>query len=116
MSRFGDDVDDVEVVLEYLKREYGYEVGLMVGHSRGSLGGWKWFAEKARGRGGEGEEGRLPLWVSLGGRWDMSRIHDRDELYREQFEKQGFYIWKASIASDLRKGMGGQRSANQDLD
>lgn len=96
MSRFGDDVDDVEAVLEYLLRGYGYELALLVGHSRGSLGGWKWFAEKARGRRGGGEDGRLPLWVSLGGRWDMSRIHDRDELYREQFEKQGFYIWKVS--------------------
>lgn len=46
MSNFEEDWKDLDRVWEYLREEYGYVLDLVVGHSRGSLGGWGWFATR----------------------------------------------------------------------
>lgn len=104
MASFDCDVEDIDAVLAYLSDHYGYHCDLLIGHSRGSLVGWKWFAKKY------GSAGMLlqdssssflpaepPLWVSLGGRWRMERIHDRDNIYNPAFKEKGYYEWNAKV-------------------
>lgn len=93
MARFENDVHDMDVVLAYLREKLSYELDLLVGHSRGSLIGWSWMAERSKQY--NSAFGPI-LWVSLGGRWRMERIHDRDHIYNEGFKKDGYWIWKVS--------------------
>ncbi|CAO1615422.1 unnamed protein product [Parajaminaea phylloscopi] len=104
MASFGSDVQDINAVLDYLGAQYGYRCDLLAGHSRGSLVGWKWFAETYDTNGqlkSPASNPHLPssppLWASLGGRWRMERIHDRDKIYAPSFEEQGFYEWKVDV-------------------
>lgn len=98
MAGFGEDVKDMDAVVDFLTQEYGYSVDLVVGHSRGSLVGWKWFADRFGPESSTSKESQRspPLWISLGGRWRMDRIHDRDEVWRPQFEEKGYHEWKVS--------------------
>lgn len=115
MAGFHEDCRDLDAVVEWMEEEYGYQVEAIIGHSRGSLIGWKWMSEaygddNAQGDGAVDDEERRwiqtrrqrgagsgrapPAWVSLCGRWNMDRIHDRDQVYAEQFKDKGFFEWK----------------------
>lgn len=108
MASYGKDIEDMDAVLAHLASEYGYRCDLIIGHSRGSLVGWKWFAEHY-GQSGKLKEGldssslssslpaSPPLWVSLGGRWRMERIHDRDSIYNPAFAERGYYEWNVTV-------------------
>lgn len=98
MAKFENDIEDVECVLAHLYEKYGYQLDIFVGHSRGSLVGWKWFAENSPTYRQRVQSSEPPLWVSLGGRWRMDRIHDRDAVYQPEFDKQGYYTWNAKVA------------------
>ena len=37
------DVADIDTVVAYLHKEYGYVVDLLVGHSRGVISGMRWM-------------------------------------------------------------------------
>lgn len=59
---------DIHVVVEYLTKELGYVVDLLVGHSRGSVTGMMWLcqypAQSATVRGYANVSGRYRLYVS----------------------------------------------------
>lgn len=66
---FEDDVVDLEVVVAYLKKEYGYEIALVVGHSRGSVVGMRWMCTSEEGK-------RVKGYVNASGRYRMEvRLH-----------------------------------------
>ncbi|CAO1625655.1 unnamed protein product [Sympodiomycopsis kandeliae] len=90
MAKFDNDIQDINCVLAYLEQHYNYNLQLLVGHSRGSLVGWKFLSQYP--------SPQNILWVSLGGRWRMNRIHDRDHLYNPQFESNGYYTWNVKVA------------------
>lgn len=60
------DVADIELVVAYLSKEYGYVVDLLVGHSRGVISSIRWMctSEKAKNvRGFVNVSGRYRLEV-----------------------------------------------------
>lgn len=62
------EVIDVQVVVAYLKREFGYVVDLVVGHSRGVVVGLLWMCSSEEGkavRGFVNVSGRYRMHVSL---------------------------------------------------
>ena len=69
MSAFEEDVEDIQVVVEYLMRELGYIVDLLIGHSKGSVAGMRWLITA--------EEGKLVPWKSLdNARKEVSDLKD----------------------------------------
>ena len=43
MGEIPNDVDDIQVVVDYLSKTHGYTVRVLVGHSRGSIAGLRWM-------------------------------------------------------------------------
>lgn len=42
IGAFDEDVEDIQIVVDYMIKEFGYVVDLIVGHSKGSLSGMRW--------------------------------------------------------------------------
>ncbi|KAF5360838.1 hypothetical protein D9756_004961 [Leucocoprinus leucothites] len=59
-----EDLEDLNAVIAYLKSTYGYEIELVVGHSRGSLVGFRWISTTEVGR-------KVPAFVNVSGRYRM---------------------------------------------
>ncbi len=58
------DVEDIRVVVAYLTLEYGYKIGLLVGHSRGSIVAMRWMCTSDEGKHVRG-------FVNVSGRYKM---------------------------------------------
>ena len=43
MAKIPNDVDDIQTVADYLSKHYGYTITTIVGHSRGSIAGFRWM-------------------------------------------------------------------------
>ncbi len=63
---FSQDVTDLEVVVEYLKKEYGYVVDMLVGHSRGSVTALLWLCKHK-----DGDTKTVTRYVNVSGRYRM---------------------------------------------
>lgn len=61
---FADDVEDLVTVVAYLRSTYGYEVDMVVGHSRGSVVGMHWLCTSEAGK-------RVRALVNVSGRYRM---------------------------------------------
>lgn len=61
---FADDVEDLVAVVAYLRSTYGYEVDMVVGHSRGSVVGMHWLCTAEEGK-------RVRALVNVSGRYRM---------------------------------------------
>lgn len=61
---FGEDLEDLKVVVKYLAETYGYEVDLLVGHSRGSVVALHWLCTTEEGA-------RCGGMVNVSGRYRM---------------------------------------------
>lgn len=61
---FADDVEDLVTVVAYLRSTYGYEVDMVVGHSRGSVVGMHWVCTSEEGKG-------VRALVNVSGRYQM---------------------------------------------
>lgn len=66
MGGLTNDVDDIQVVAEYMKRNYGYDVVMVIGHSRGSISGCKWVCS------GSEETKSVRMFVNVSGRYRMN--------------------------------------------
>ncbi|KDQ14982.1 hypothetical protein BOTBODRAFT_299924 [Botryobasidium botryosum FD-172 SS1] len=92
IGNFSSDVEDLRAVVAYLTSDlFGYEVDLIVAHSRASIVALRWMCTSEEGR-------RLRGFVNAAGRYRMERVHDRDNLYAPQFASHGYYTWKATVA------------------
>jgi len=65
MGGLTNDVDDLQVVAEYMKQNYGYDVVMIIGHSRGSICGCKWLCA------GSEETKSVRMFVNVSGRYRM---------------------------------------------
>jgi pimeloyl-ACP methyl ester carboxylesterase len=97
-----DDVDDLRAVILFLRERYNYSIELIVGHSRGSIVGWAYYARFAEAMRVDPEED-IPLWASVAGRWRMAGIHKRDAEFNAGFAKEGVYRWKVRVAGQDRE-------------
>jgi pimeloyl-ACP methyl ester carboxylesterase len=59
-----EDIEDMNAVVSYLKATYGYEIELIVGHSRGSLVGLRWVSTTDEGR-------KVSALINVSGRYRM---------------------------------------------
>lgn len=94
LGNFNDDVLDIHVVVEYLTKELGYVVDLLVGHSRGSVTGMMWLcqypAQSATVRG----------YANVSGRYRLYKLYDqmRKPENWKQIEAKGYYELTATVA------------------
>jgi alpha-beta hydrolase superfamily lysophospholipase len=61
-------VEDLVTVVSYLRNTYGYEIDVVVAHSRGSVVGMHWLCTSEEGQ-------RVRAMVNLSGRY---RMHVRE--------------------------------------
>ncbi len=59
-----DEVADISVVVDYLAKTFGYQVDLIVGHSRGSLVAMRWLCTTEGGK-------KVSGFVNVSGRYRM---------------------------------------------
>ncbi|KAF9019943.1 alpha/beta-hydrolase [Hymenopellis radicata] len=85
-----DDVDDLRVVTDYLKSKLGYDVDLVVGHSRGSVVGMKWICSTEEGQ-------RVSAFINVSGRCRMKKIYGEHWIPHD-FDEQGYTIWRPTVA------------------
>ncbi|SGY40497.1 BQ5605_C003g02386 [Microbotryum silenes-dioicae] len=88
MANFGDDADDLAVVIAYLEKEYAYRIHLIAAHSRGSMLSAYYLSKRPHPP--------IPLWINISGRYDMSRIMV-DKRYGEEFWEKGEHLWKVRV-------------------
>jgi len=95
-----EDVDDVSAVADYLQTTYGYVIDMLVGHSRGSIVGFRWICTHKEGK-------NVTAYVNISGRYRMRRILDGPggQLWKESFSKQGYFEWKVEVARKLVVGV-----------
>ncbi|KLO05842.1 alpha/beta-hydrolase [Schizopora paradoxa] len=103
MADFPNDVEDIQVVADYLIQEYGYVIDLVIGHSKGSVAGFRWVCISPQAASVRG-------FVNVSGRYRMERvlftleIHaqifdlDRNEPFKSVIVAQGHYDWKVIVA------------------
>ncbi|KAK0497774.1 hypothetical protein EDD18DRAFT_1308901 [Armillaria luteobubalina] len=73
-----DEVVDISVVVDYLEKTFGYQVDLIVGHSRASIVAFRWLC-----------------FVNISERY---RMHKQ---WRKSFISQGFHIWTPTVAGKV---------------
>ncbi|KAG6335616.1 hypothetical protein ID866_3473 [Astraeus odoratus] len=108
---FTEDIQDLVIVVAFLRNTYGYEVDMIVGHSRGSVVGIHWLCTSEEGK-------RVSAMINISGRYRMHvRIHttgptatdrplrseslrdqDKIDMYKEQFDTKGYYEWRLTVA------------------
>lgn len=57
-------MEDLQAVVDHLKDEFGYVVDLVIGHSRGSIVGFRWIATSEDGK-------KAAAFVNVSGRYRM---------------------------------------------
>ncbi|KAG1821317.1 ectomycorrhiza-regulated esterase [Suillus variegatus] len=82
------DVEDLVTVVSYLRNTYGYEIDVVVGHSRGSVVGMHWLCTSKEGQ-------RVRAMVNASGRYRMDGVYD---LYKEQWDFKGPYERTVTVA------------------
>ncbi|CDS01345.1 uncharacterized protein SPSC_06621 [Sporisorium scitamineum] len=96
MGNLADDVEDLVAVVNYLRTKLEYTVEIIIGHSRGGLDGFAWFARHCPDA--LPPSLRVPFFVGLSARFNMANIHERDPVYLSAFAKEGFFRWQARVA------------------
>ncbi|KAH9891612.1 ectomycorrhiza-regulated esterase [Cubamyces lactineus] len=93
-GRFQDDVLDLEVVIDYLTKEYGYVIDMLVGHSRGSVVAALWLCKHR-----DGLAKNVRRYVNVAGRYRMEKVY-ADDLEQNQalLKSQGYVVRKAVVA------------------
>jgi len=86
---FLNDVQDLELVAGFLKREFGYVIDLIVAHSRGNVAAFRWmctssFAKTIRG------------FVNVAGRYRLELIWSQADM--EQMNRKGHYDARPLVA------------------
>ena len=87
MAKIPNDVDDIQVVADYLSKHYGYTITTIVGHSRGSIAGFRWMCtsiDAAKVRGYVNVSGRYRMEASLILYWKLGILKwHLSQAYRE---------------------------------
>ncbi|KAK0222133.1 Alpha/Beta hydrolase protein [Armillaria fumosa] len=91
-----DEVTDISVVVDYLAKTFGYQVALIVGHSRGSIVAIRWLCTTEAGK-------KVSGFVNVSGRYRMHKIHETPlaKKWSESFLSQGFHIWTPTVARKI---------------
>ncbi|KZT12015.1 ectomycorrhiza-regulated esterase [Laetiporus sulphureus 93-53] len=89
------EVIDLHVVADYLMKQYGYVIDLLVGHSKGSVVAMLWLCTYPKS-----ETGSVRGYVNVSGRYRVEKMYDqmRKPENQQQLAAQGFYELKATVA------------------
>ncbi len=69
-----DEVVDISVVVDYLEKTFGYQVDLIVGHSRASIVAFRWLCTTEAGK-------KVSGFVNISGRYRMHVSFYLETLY-----------------------------------
>ncbi|KAL1692023.1 Alpha/Beta hydrolase protein [Schizophyllum commune] len=86
-----EDVEDLAAVVAFLRSRYGYRIALLVGHSRGSIVGFRWMctAVEAQEVGG---------FVNVSGRYRMEVQSPAVQAWKKEIADKGFAVWRPVVA------------------
>ncbi|KAJ3814458.1 Alpha/Beta hydrolase protein [Lentinula lateritia] len=79
-----DDLEDIRVVVDFLKVRYGYVIDLVVGHSRGSIVAFRWICTSEEGASISG-------FVNASGRYRMKQ-------WQRSMSAEGHHVWSPIVA------------------
>jgi len=93
-GRINEDIVDLQVVVEYLKSNFGYKIDMLIGHSRGSIVALYWICKSEDGR-------RVSAVVNVSGRYRMPLIYERFQRmknWQSDIDTKGYYEWHVAVA------------------
>ena len=64
MGTFHEDVEDIDTVVRYMMKEYGYVIDIIIGHSKGSVAAMRWICTAPEGE-------HIRGFVNVSGRYRM---------------------------------------------
>ncbi|TRM56950.1 Alpha/Beta hydrolase protein [Schizophyllum amplum] len=86
-----DDVADLAAVVAYLRGHLGYRIALLVGHSRGSIVGFRWMCTAPEAQEVDG-------FVNVSGRYRM-RVHSpAGQAWQREIAEKGAALWTPVVA------------------
>ncbi|TFY75802.1 hypothetical protein EWM64_g8210 [Hericium alpestre] len=88
---FVEDMQDIELVAEHLATVFGYDVALVVAHSRGAMAAFAWLCTSERGR-------PVPALVNASARYRMDMMSALAAKYSASFAEKGYYDDEVVIA------------------
>ncbi|KAJ3926428.1 MAG: Alpha/Beta hydrolase protein [Lentinula lateritia] len=88
-----DDLEDIRVVVDFLKVRYGYAIDLVVGHSRGSIVAFRWICTSEEGASISG-------FVNASGRYRMKKLLEREDIkqWQRSMSAEGHHVWSPIVA------------------
>ena len=88
---------DLQAVVDYLKATYGYVIDLLVGHSRGSIVGFRWLATTDDGR-------KVSAFVNASGRYRMAvRVQSHSfHVIEAELQPRKFSVRQVFSGSSIR--------------
>ncbi|KAK0441506.1 ectomycorrhiza-regulated esterase [Desarmillaria tabescens] len=86
LRKLEEDVQELCAVAEYLKSRYGYEIDLVIGHSRGAVIAVRWICTTEDGK-------NISGFVNISGTLRMQDVYDLDEgRWMKNISTQGYHI------------------------
>ncbi|KAJ3881980.1 ectomycorrhiza-regulated esterase [Lentinula edodes] len=87
------DLEDIRVVVDFLKVRYGYVIDLVVGHSRGSIVAFRWICTSEEGASISG-------FVNASGRYRMKKLLEREDIkqWQRSMSAEGHHVWSPIVA------------------
>ncbi|KIY68499.1 alpha/beta-hydrolase [Cylindrobasidium torrendii FP15055 ss-10] len=89
------DIEDIQVVVDFLKETYAYVVDIIVGHSRGSISAMHWLCTSP-------DAASVSAFVNVSSRYRLEKLLDTavwlTEESRELLRTQGYYLWSTTVA------------------
>ncbi|TRM62165.1 Alpha/Beta hydrolase protein [Schizophyllum amplum] len=87
------DVADLAAVVAYLRVHLGYRIVLLVGHSRGSIVGFRWMCTAPEAQEVDG-------FVNVSGRYRMRKLYDSPagQAWQREIAEKGAALWTPVVA------------------
>lgn len=93
--------DDLHHVIDYVRRRFGYDIDLLIAHSKGVALTYTYVAKYCAGPGTIHPLPRRMLLCS--GRFYMEGHHAKDPKYKETFATQGYHAIQARVRGQVRE-------------
>ncbi|GBC08817.1 hypothetical protein RclHR1_00840018 [Rhizophagus clarus] len=91
------EINDIDTVVKYLEREYGYQLHAIIGHSMGNISAYNYATRIRR---------NIPHLVAISARYHFSHLlRNYSKEYLKKFKNEGFIINEYKFYGDIKRVM-----------
>ncbi|RIA85603.1 protein-tyrosine phosphatase-like protein [Glomus cerebriforme] len=91
------EIEDIDTVVKYLEREYGYQLYALIGHSVGNISAYHYATKMNR---------NIPHFVAISARYHFSHLlKNYPKEYLEKFKNEGFKMNEYKFYGEIKRVM-----------